>query len=103
MPALVALYDGKKGVKLIDFGKVRRNYLRWSPFGRFFLSAGFGVLVGDCDVWDKSKTLALCRQRLECVVNCDFAPDGRTLLASTTAPRMRVDNCVQLIRYSKPI
>ncbi len=98
MPATVALYDGWKGNKTVDFGKVRRNYVRWSPFGRYILSAGFGVLAGDCDLWDKAQALVLSRQRLECVVHADFGPDGRTVMASTTAPRMRVDNCVQVIK-----
>ena len=35
-------------------------------------------------------------RRADVAVTCDWAPDGRHLLTSTTAPRLRVDNGYQI-------
>lgn len=99
MPAEIALYDGKTGVKKMSFGVTRRNTLRWSPFGRTFTAGGFGNLPGDIDVWDKNKGLCLSTVRVPCTVLCEWGPDGRNFLTASTFPRMRVDNFVQIINY----
>jgi translation initiation factor 2A len=99
MPAEIALYDGRTGLKRISFGSTRRNTLRWSGFGRMFLAGGFGNLPGDIDVWDKNRGLCLSSTRIPCTVLCEWGPDGRHFLSSSIFPRMRVDNFVNIVRY----
>jgi translation initiation factor 2A len=99
MPAELALYDGKTGSKRISFGVTRRNTLRWSEFGRTFIAGGFGNLPGDIDVWDKNKALCLSSVRIPCTVICEWGPDGRHFVSSSTFPRMRVDNFAQIVNY----
>ena len=103
LPAELALFDGRTGAKKVSFGKARKNTLRWNPFGRFFLSGGFGNLPGDADIWDKNKALCLSTTRIPCAVTSAWGPDGRTLLTATTTPRMRVDNGFQLTNYDGSI
>ena len=99
LPSEMALYDGRTGLKKVSFGKVRRNTIRWNPFGRVFMSAGFGNLSGTVDIWDKNKGLCISTMQLPCSVLSDWGADGRTLMTATTTPRMRVDNGFQLTNY----
>ena len=99
MPAEIALYDGRTGVKRMSFGVTRRNTLRWNAFGRFFIAGGFGNLPGDVDVWDKNRGLCLSTTRIPCTVICEWGPDGRHFLSASTFPRMRVDNFIQVVNY----
>lgn len=99
LPCNISLHTGKKGAKTMDFGKGHRNTIRWNNFGRFFVVAGFGQLVGDVDFWDKPGKKILGSTRMECCVLSSFAPDGRTFMGATIAPRMRVDNKIVLYDY----
>lgn len=99
LPCTMALHDGKKGQKRMDFGQGHRNTIRWNQFGRFFVMGGHGQLVGDTDFWDKPGKKLLGSVRMECCVVCGWAPDGRHFLGATTAPRMRVDNKIVVYDY----
>ncbi|KAF8819921.1 putative eukaryotic initiation factor-2A [Cardiosporidium cionae] len=100
MPPEIILYEGVKGTPKISFGSARRNTIRWNPFGRFFALGGFGNLVGDLNVWDKVTRKTIGSMKIPCSVVCEFAPDGRHLLSATTSPRLRVDNCIKVYRYT---
>ncbi|OLP86978.1 Eukaryotic translation initiation factor 2A [Symbiodinium microadriaticum] len=99
LPCPAGLYEGRKGNKRVDFGSGHRNTIRWNPFGRFFVLGGYGQLLGDTDFWDKPGKQLMASRRMECCVVCGWAPDGRHFLTATTAPRMRVDNKIELFDY----
>ena len=98
-PCEVGLYDGRTGRMKTSFGKYRRNTLVFQSFSRYFICLGLGNLPGDFELFDKNKGLVLASGRLVCPVQVLFAPDGRTWLTATTAPRMRVDNGFALYNY----
>lgn len=99
LPCPATLHEGKKGAKRMDFGTGHRNTIRWNNFGRFFVLGGYGQLLGDTDFWDKPGKRLMGATRMECCVVCGWAPDGRHFLTATTAPRMRVDNKIQIFDY----
>eukprot|EP00199_Chlamydomonas_sp_CCMP681_P001252 CAMPEP_0119115726 /NCGR_PEP_ID=MMETSP1180-20130426/51898_1 /TAXON_ID=3052 ORGANISM="Chlamydomonas cf sp, Strain CCMP681" /NCGR_SAMPLE_ID=MMETSP1180 /ASSEMBLY_ACC=CAM_ASM_000741 /LENGTH=630 /DNA_ID=CAMNT_0007104815 /DNA_START=17 /DNA_END=1909 /DNA_ORIENTATION=- len=101
MPSKATLWDSNCK-PIYDFGSGPYSVVRWNPFGRFIALAGFGNLPGDILFFDK-KTSGACRQmgatRMP-AVNATWSPDGRQLLISTVAPRMRVDNKAQILSYT---
>lgn len=102
LPAASKLYDGKTGkmVKDGNLGTSRRNTIRWSPFGRFFVVGGFGALPGDLDFYDRPSGETLCSFRASLTVGCQWSPDGRHFLTCTTAPRMNEDNQISVWGYN---
>ncbi len=51
MPATSVIYN-KDCKPFYEFGKHHRNTIRYSPFSRFVMIAGFGNLSGEMDFWD---------------------------------------------------
>eukprot|EP00920_Eleutheroschizon_duboscqi_P009241 GHVT01021109.1.p1 GENE.GHVT01021109.1~~GHVT01021109.1.p1 ORF type:complete len:314 (-),score=41.97 GHVT01021109.1:662-1603(-) len=100
MPPKLELCDGRTGNAKTSFGNVRRNTLRWNRFGRFFALGGFGNLSGDLEFWDKNKGKTIGVTKAPMCVICEFAPDGRHFLAATTSPRLRVDNCIKVLKHN---
>lgn len=100
VPPTVNMHDGRTGDARLSFGQPRRNTIRFNPFGRFICLGGFGNLAGDMDIWDKNKKKIIGSAKAPCTVDCEWSPDGRMILSTTTTPRMRVDNCVKLFRYN---
>ena len=102
MPAKSTLYT-VKCVPKFDLGSGPYSTIRWNPFGRFFVLAGFGNLPGDLAFYDK-KADAKCKlmgsSRASNGVTLSWSPCGRYVLAATTAPRLRVDNGFQLFKYN---
>lgn len=102
MPAQVTVFNDKCKV-LHDLGCGPYNMVRWSPFSSAFFIAGFGNLPGDIIFYhappgpSPPMQLGAVRQPS---VSADWAPDGRHIMAATTAPRMRVDNAVHVFSYS---
>jgi len=99
-PSKVTLFDGKTGKLSSELGKVRRNTLKWNPFGRFVAVGGFGTLAGDLDVFDRSREETISNFRAELTVVCTWAPDGRHFLSSTVAPRMNEGNQISIYKYT---
>ncbi|KXZ56093.1 hypothetical protein GPECTOR_2g975 [Gonium pectorale] len=100
MPAKVTLFNAACK-PVYDLGSGPYNIARWNPFGRFFIIAGFGNLPGDIVFYDK-KTSGTCKQMgavRSPAVAAEWSPDGRLLLAATTAPRLRVDNNLKVFTY----
>eukprot|EP00632_Arachnochrysis_sp_CCMP2950_P000229 CAMPEP_0185719568 /NCGR_PEP_ID=MMETSP1164-20130828/49000_1 /TAXON_ID=1104430 /ORGANISM="Chrysoreinhardia sp, Strain CCMP2950" /LENGTH=532 /DNA_ID=CAMNT_0028387229 /DNA_START=80 /DNA_END=1675 /DNA_ORIENTATION=+ len=97
-PAAAALYD-LEARPLYSFGAAHRNVVSWSPHGRFLALCGFGNLAGDVDFWDVKKKKKLHTRNIPCAVDYGWAPDSRSFLAATLAPRMNVDNAVRIYRY----
>lgn len=97
-PATITLYDAE-GRPTFEFGKLHRNTIRYSPFGNFVCIGGFGNLVGEMDFWDKKEMRQLGKCKAHCAVACEWAPDGRHLLAGVLFPRVRVENEVKLFDY----
>lgn len=88
---------------LFEFSAGPYNVVRWNPFGRFLVRAGFGNLPGDVDILDR-KADAKCKQivevRMANSVSIDWSPCGRYLLTATTAPRLQVDNGFTITKYT---
>eukprot|EP00931_Biecheleriopsis_adriatica_P050782 TRINITY_DN29427_c0_g1_i1.p1 TRINITY_DN29427_c0_g1~~TRINITY_DN29427_c0_g1_i1.p1 ORF type:complete len:657 (-),score=180.27 TRINITY_DN29427_c0_g1_i1:39-1961(-) len=99
LPCPATLHEGRKGNKRMDFGTGHRNTIKWNNFGRFFVLGGYGQLLGDTDFWDKPGKKLMGSTRMECCVVCGWAPDGRHFITATTAPRMRVDNKIEIYDY----
>ncbi|GAB4814302.1 hypothetical protein N2152v2_001348 [Parachlorella kessleri] len=101
MPAKVTLFTDKC-VPKYDLGSGPYSLARWNPFGRFLALAGFGNLPGDVAFYDKKadgKCKLIATTRAENGVALEWSPDGRCVMASTVAPRLRVDNGVQVFKY----
>lgn len=101
MPAKSTLFTAAC-VPKFDLGSGPYSLARWNPFGRFLVLAGFGNLPGDLAFFDK-KADGKCRpmgtSRAENGVTLEWSPCGRYILAATIAPRLRVDNGIQLFKY----
>lgn len=100
MPARVMLFDTRCR-PVYDLGSGPYNILRWNPFGRFLCVAGFGNLPGDIVFFDK-KASGACKQMgaVRCeAVTLSWSPCGRYVLAATIAPRLRVDNRLNVFTY----
>mmetsp|Transcript_54904 Transcript_54904/g.139154 ORF Transcript_54904/g.139154 Transcript_54904/m.139154 type:complete len:633 (+) Transcript_54904:104-2002(+) len=99
-PSSVVLHDGKTSKVVSTLGRVRRNTLRWNPFGRFCAVGGFGTLAGDLDFFDRSKEETIASLRAPLTVGCTFGPDGRQFLTCTVAPRMNEGNQISMFKYT---
>ena len=103
MPAVVGCYTVESSGEIsrsFPMGRVPRNTVRVSVHGRYAAIGGFGNLPGEVDFWDLDQRKVLKTTRSECTVDLQWAPSGaRLFITSTTTPRMRVDNAIQLWRY----
>merc|ERR1711920_743845 len=70
------------------------------PFGRFVAVGGFGTLAGDLEFYDRSKDETICSLRAALTVDCEWSPDGRSLLCATIAPRMNEGNQISIYQYT---
>ena len=103
MPAKCTIFDAKKCTATYELGAGPHNTIRWNPFGRFIMLAGFGNLPGDVKFYHrlfdgKFKLMGSCRSA--CSVTAEWSPCGRRLLTSTVAPRLNVDNGFKIWRYN---
>ena len=103
MPAKCTIFDAKKCAATYELGAGPHNTIRWNPFGRFIMLAGFGNLPGDVKFYHrlfdgKFKLMGSCRAA--CSVTAEWSPCGRRLLTSTVAPRLNVDNGFKIWRYN---
>ena len=69
MPAKAALFDSRAN-KVFDFGGSPKNYVRYSPYGRLVILAGFGNLAGYVEVWDRKHLKMLSRYQEPAAVYC---------------------------------
>lgn len=100
IPPELTLNSGIDGSPKVSFGKSRRNTIRWNPSGRWFAYGGFGNLAGDLDIWDLDKQKLIGQTNASCCITLEWSVCGRFLLASTTSPRLRVDNAIRIFRYN---
>ena len=101
MPAKTTLFTSKC-VPKFDLGSGPYSMARWNPFGRFLVLAGFGNLPGDLAFFDKKadgKCKPMGTSRAENGVTLEWSPCGRYILAATIAPRLRVENGMQIFKY----
>ena len=90
-------------VPKFDLGSGPYSTARWNSFGRFLVLAGFGNLPGDLAFFDKKadgKLKPMGTSRAENGVSLEWSPCGRFVVAATVAPRLRVDNGVQVFSYN---
>lgn len=107
MPAKSTLFSYRINV-IAELGISSRNFVAFSPQGRFFALAGFGNLSGVVDIWDREKlghngsTLeANSKGKLFSFDGSNsslfqWSPDGQFILTATLSPRLRVDNGVRI-------
>lgn len=96
MPAKTTLFN-LRAVPTYSFPLAPRNFISFSPNGRFVLVAGFGNLAGQMDIYDLQKDhQKLCTIQGSNASVCNWSPDGRYILTATTSPRLRVDNGVRI-------
>ncbi|KAH7648070.1 hypothetical protein FG379_000853 [Cryptosporidium bovis] len=100
IPPELTLNNGYDGTPKVSFGKSRRNTIRWNPSGKWFAYGGFGNLAGDLDIWDLEEQKLIGQTNASCCITLEWSIDGRYLLASTTSPRLRVDNAIRIFRYN---
>lgn len=100
IPPELTLNSGIDGSPKVSFGKSRRNTIKWNPSGRWFAYGGFGNLAGDLDIWDIEKQKLIGQTNASCCITLEWSVCGRYLLASTTSPRLRVDNAIRIFRYN---
>lgn len=98
MPARATMFNDKCE-PVFDFGTGARNTISFSPHGRFVALAGFGNLAGNVDFWDKNKTTLVGRAQLSCTTMHCWSPCSRYFMGATTFPRLRVDNCIRVVRF----
>lgn len=98
MPARATMFN-EKGEPVFEFGSGPRNTISFSPHGRYVALAGFGNLAGGIEFWDKNKTTLVGRTELSCTTMYSWSPCSRYFLGATTFPRLRVDNCVRVVRF----
>ncbi|KAL4786429.1 eukaryotic translation initiation factor eIF2A-domain-containing protein [Aspergillus varians] len=100
IPAKTTIFN-VRGVPKHSFPLNPRNTILFSPHGRFVLVAGFGNLAGQMDIYDMEKnyTKITTVEAANSSV-CAWSPDGQTILAATTSPRLRVDNGLRLWHVS---
>ena len=74
-----------------------RNFVLFSPHGRFILVAGFGNFAGHMDIYDLEKDYnKVCTIQASNTSVCEWSPDGKYILTATTSPRLRVDNGIRI-------
>ncbi len=96
MPAKTTLFNNR-AVATHNFALGPRNTILFSPHGRFVLVAGFGNLAGQMDIYDLEKDHhKICTIEASNASVCEWSPDGKHILTSTTSPRLRVDNGVRI-------
>jgi translation initiation factor 2A len=95
VPARTTLFDAKAN-EMHSFGTEARNYLKYQPQGRLLLSAGFGNLNGNVDIWDLRSRKKVCEFSAPNSTVCEWSPCGRFILTGILSPRLRVDNGVKV-------
>eukprot|EP00002_Diphylleia_rotans_P003560 TRINITY_DN1245_c0_g1_i1.p1 TRINITY_DN1245_c0_g1~~TRINITY_DN1245_c0_g1_i1.p1 ORF type:complete len:625 (+),score=135.40 TRINITY_DN1245_c0_g1_i1:50-1924(+) len=98
-PAKAIMYDAQAR-PTFDFGVAPRNFIKWSPHGRFVCLAGFGNLAGEIDIWDKQKQKKVGECVSNCAVSFEWSPCSRYFTTATLFPRLRVDNCVKIWKHN---
>ena len=96
----VATLHNKAGAPTFSFGTSAFNTAKFSPHGRFLMLGGFGNMPGDITLWDVNKKKPLGPTfNSPCTVTCDWSPDGRYLMTTTTRPRLNVDNGFKIFSH----
>ncbi|KAA8532137.1 hypothetical protein F0562_006721 [Nyssa sinensis] len=95
MPAKATVFD-KQCNPLLELGTGLYNTIRWNPKGKFLCLAGFGNLPGDMTFWDFMGKKQLRTTNAKGSVTSEWSPDGRYFMTATTAPRIQVDNGINI-------
>ena len=101
MPAKTTVFTSAC-VPKYDLGSGPYSTARWNFSGRFLVLAGCGNLPGDLAFFDRKadgKLKPMGTSRAENGVSLEWSPCGRYILAATIAPRLRVDNGIQVFKY----
>jgi len=101
MPARTSLFNNK-GDQVFDFGTGPKNLAMFNPQSSILMIGGFGNLRGKIDMWNVSKPKPELISSFEAPDTTDvkWNPDGKHLLTTTCAPRLRQGNGYKIWHYS---
>jgi len=101
MPARTSLFNNK-GDQVFDFGTGPKNLAIFNPQSSILMIGGFGNLRGKIDMWNVSKPKPELISSFEAPDTTDvkWNPDGKHLLTTTCAPRLRQGNGYKIWHYS---
>jgi len=101
MPAKASLFN-EKGDQVFDFGIGHKNMAMYNQQGNILMIAGFGNLRGKIDMWNVSGGKPDHVSSFEAPDQTDvkWNPDGKHIVTSTCAPRLRTDNGYKIWHYS---
>ena len=99
MPAKATLYN-KKCEKVFDFGTGPRNMAVFNPVGNLLLLGGFGNLRGNIEIWSVKDKKEVIKFEASDSTDLKWSPDGKLLMTSTCAPRLRQGNGFKIWHYT---
>ncbi len=103
MPAKATLFN-HKCEKVFDFGTGPRNASYYNPQGNLLILGGFGNLRGNIEVWsvtDNKKRV--CQFEAADSTDLKWSPDGKCIMTSTCAPRLRQGNGFKIWHYTSSL
>lgn len=99
MPARATLYNHKCD-KVFDFGTGSRNMALFNPQGNILMLGGFGNLRGTTEMWAVKEKKEICKFEAPDSTDIKWSPDGKLLMTSTCAPRLRQGNGFKVWHYT---
>uniref|UniRef100_A0A914YXV4 Eukaryotic translation initiation factor 2A n=1 Tax=Panagrolaimus superbus TaxID=310955 RepID=A0A914YXV4_9BILA len=99
MPAKISVYNAQ-GNAIWNLGECHRNEVHFNTQGNLFTTCGFGSLTGKIQVWNFDEQKEINTIEVPNTTQLEFSSDGQHFFTATTAPRMRVDNCYRLWKYT---
>ena len=94
------LYNAKDCSVIFEFGDRAWNTIRWSRHGRFIMLGGFGNMVGDFTIWDRTYLKQIGSGNAHSAKYFEWAPDGIHFITASIFPWRRVDNEIKIWKYS---
>jgi translation initiation factor 2A len=100
MPAKITVYN-VLGNPVWNLGECHRNEIHFNTQGNLFITCGFGALTaGKIQIWNFDEQKEINTIEVQNTTHLEFSPDGQHFYTATAAPRMRVDNCYRLWKYT---
>lgn len=99
MPSRVTIFN-LRGDTVWDIGEGHRNEVHYNPQSTILTTCGFGnIASGKMEFWNLATRKEISQFCVPHTTHFEWAPDGQHLCTSTTAPRLRTDNCYRIWKY----
>ncbi|TRY72652.1 hypothetical protein TCAL_01151 [Tigriopus californicus] len=102
MPAKATLFN-QKCEKVFDFGTGARNTVLFNPQGNLLMIGGFGNLRGNVEMWAVQAKREVCQFEATDATDIRWSPNGKYLMTSTCAPRLRQGNGFKVWHYTSSL